>query len=102
MSEQVQIEDEWPGGVSDGLVLPCGACGDTLMLDYTVSDETWALVDSVFRLGVLCLDCLGEMVGRNTVVSSLECIQVIGATCTAYAVVEKVYLWPGTVEATDE
>ena len=74
--------DEWPEGVSDGLVLPCGICGHVPEFDYTVTEKLWErVVPGGLRLGVICLPCLsflaeglGEKIGGDIVT-----VQWVGA-----------------------
>lgn len=52
----------WPGGVSNGLVLPCSGCGTKPRFDYNVDDAFWRqVVPDSQRLGVLCLPCLDAL-----------------------------------------
>lgn len=56
--EQVCIDGEWPGGISDGLVTPCQFCGDVPKFDYGVTDEFWnEVVTDNLKRGVICLPC---------------------------------------------
>lgn len=58
-------DDEWPGGISDGLTLPCVNCGMAPELDYRVTDEAWAaVVDEHERLAVMCLSCFGALADK--------------------------------------
>ncbi len=51
--------DNWPGGISDGLILPCAVCHQSVKFDYAVSDECWdSVVPKDTRRGVICLPCL--------------------------------------------
>ena len=53
---------EWPGGVSDGLTLPCAMCGQVPHFDYTVKDVLWEeVVPRDLRRGVICLPCLADL-----------------------------------------
>ena len=53
---------KWPGGISDGLTLPCCRCGAKVMFDYTVNDEAWRrVVPAGDRLSVVCLPCFDDL-----------------------------------------
>lgn len=57
--EHIGMDNNWPGGVSDGLTLPCVACGQVPKFDYRVSDAVWdELVPSRHKRDVVCLPCL--------------------------------------------
>ena len=48
----------WPGGVSDGLSLPCSICHQKVYFDYHVDDNTWRRVAPInHRRDVICLPC---------------------------------------------
>lgn len=72
----------WPGGVSDGLTLPCGACGELPRFDYQVSDHLWrSVVPEGLQAGVVCLPCLGELAGP-TLAEHLREVQYTGRSFT--------------------
>jgi len=63
VNEIVNINDNWPGGISDGLTLPCGLCQKIPTFDYTVTDIAWAaVIPKDLQLGVVCLNCFERMV----------------------------------------
>lgn len=70
---------DWPGGVSDGLSLPCADCGQHPRFDYHVADEFWRqhVLDGA-RLGVVCLPCLDLRCGGAGLAEALEQIQWTG------------------------
>lgn len=54
--------DQWPGGVTDGLVLKCGICDELPYIDYNVTNDFWnEVVPEKHRLGVICLKCLDKI-----------------------------------------
>jgi hypothetical protein len=54
--------DNWPGGICDGLELPCAVCHKHTDFDYTVTDAFWNTVVPVsMRRDVICLRCLDGM-----------------------------------------
>lgn len=68
---------DWPGGISDGLTLPCGECAVVPAFDYNVDDEVWNLVaPEVHRLSVICLPCLDRLVHDKGIDISLHLKQV--------------------------
>lgn len=67
----------WPEGVSDGLILPCGVCGSTVSFDYTVTDEAWNLVvPQENKLNVVCLPCFDEMAADKGI-DTVECLKLV-------------------------
>lgn len=57
---------EWPQGISDGLILACGDCGEVPAIDYGVEDSVWReLAPPEHRYGVICLPCLIVRGGRD-------------------------------------
>lgn len=69
----------WPGGVSDGLSLPCSDCGQRPRFDYHVADDFWRQhVTGPVRLGVVCLPCLDRRCGGVGLSSALQEIQWTG------------------------
>ncbi len=88
--------DEWPGGISDGLILPCAYCDQAVCFDYTVTDECWdAVVPKEKRLGVVCLPCLDHLaVGRGIDISkSIVRLQFTGAGKTIVFTPGIAYKW---------
>lgn len=73
---KIYSQDQWPEGISDGLILPCHQCGITPSLDYQVSDKAWEqVVPKSQRLGVVCLQCFLTLGGQP---SDIKQIQVVG------------------------
>ena len=74
---------KWPGGVSDGLTLPCADCGIVPRFDYRVTEEFWAQhVPGPERLGVICLPCLDRRCGGQGLAEALIEIQWLGTRHT--------------------
>jgi len=76
---------EWPEGISNGLCLPCGVCGEHTDYDYTVHDAFWArIVPAELQLGVVCLSCLDELAldCGDTLAGNLTKVQFTGCTGT--------------------
>jgi hypothetical protein len=73
----------WPGGVSDGLTLPCADCGQVPRFDYIVTPEFWRQhVPGPERLGVVCLPCLDKRCGGVGLAEALEQVQWTGTRHT--------------------
>lgn len=93
-TENVGPETRWPEGISDGLTLPCGICGDVQKFDYNVDDDLWqGLVPIEHRYGVICLPCL-DTLGNNQgicVGSGLNFVQFTGKFSTTVLRREKTY-----------
>lgn len=88
----IQGGDSWPGGVSDGLTLPCGICGSEPEVDYTVTDDFWAAwVPERHRLGVVCLPCLDALCHGDGLAGALVRMQWTGSGHTV--VLEPVQRW---------
>jgi len=71
----------WPGGVSDGLTLPCRRCGVVPKFDYIVDGDFWrAVVPHDWRLDVVCLPCLDVMATEMglDVAAALRSVQFTG------------------------
>ena len=81
------VADNWPGGVSDGLVLPCVVCEEIPRFDYTVSDHTWlAIVPPRHRHDVVCLPCFDRLAVKASIPIAHD-IQRVQFTGTGYTVV---------------
>lgn len=81
----------WPGGVTDGLTLPCGKCGVIPPFCWMCDDALWRrVVPESMRLGVVCLPCFDAMAAEINarVIGHIERVQFVG---TGYTVV----LYPG-------
>lgn len=77
----------WPGGVSNGLTLPCGKCGTVPPFDWLCDDALWRrVVPASMRLGVVCLPCFDAMATaiNARVVGHIKRVQFVG---TGYTVV---------------
>ena len=68
----------WPGGVSDGLSLPCKLCGCNTNYDYKVTDTLWhSVVPDHAKRDVVCLDCLDHLTKEHGHTSlSLHLIEI--------------------------
>ncbi len=72
-------EPTWPGGISDGLTLPCADCGEVPRFDYQVDDEFWHRhVAGPAHLGVVCLPCLDRRCGGVGLSEALREVQWTG------------------------
>ena len=95
----IEITDQWPGGISDGLTLPCSICDVIPAFDYGVKDAFWLAVAPVkYRLDVICLPCLDTLataMGFN-VADNLESIQFTGIGKTIVFCPIKVYNYTKT------
>lgn len=82
----VSPEDEWPGGLSDGVTLACSRCGVVPPFDYRVDSDFWCrVIPKSERRGVVCLPCLdaaADLVGENAI-AHLEELQFCGNGKTA-------------------
>lgn len=59
-------KENWIGGVSDGLALPCSICNNKVYWDYTVEDEFWErIVSCKYKLSVICISCLDDIAKQN-------------------------------------
>ena len=78
MSKKIwDIENGWPGGLSDGLTLACAICGEHTNWDYEVSNELWKdVVPDEHQRGVICLDCLDKLAKQNGYFLGNHLIQV--------------------------
>jgi hypothetical protein len=57
--KRIEITDEWPDAICDGLSLPCQLCNSIPKFDYRVTDACWnAIVSDRLSRGVICLPCL--------------------------------------------
>lgn len=76
--------ENWPGGISDGLTLPCSDCGEHPRFDYHVTDEFWRrhVPNKPERLSVVCLPCLDRRCGGVGLAEALEQIQWTGTKHT--------------------
>src|SRR4030042_298828 len=74
--------EDWPPGVSDGLVFPCYFCGQRpVQFDYVVDDRLWeAVVPQEAKRDVVCLPCLDRLAKANgfRVADYLEEVQFTG------------------------
>ena len=78
---------EWPEGISDGLTLPCGVCGDLPPFDYRVTDWAWQhVVPEALRLGVVCLPCF-DMIAEGRGIDIAAAIQEVQFTGVGKTVV---------------
>ena len=79
-------KQNWPCGVSDGLVLPCAICGkEKIQFDYGVRDAFWnEVVPESIRRDVICLPCLDRMAKKKNIdlASNIEFIQFTGTDVT--------------------
>lgn len=89
IKQYINADDEWPGGLSDGLILPCAGCGRNPVVDYLVSDVAWKRI-TLGYLGVICIDCFMGMGGKPEDVLS---VQITGDGQTAVASVEKIFYY---------
>lgn len=81
MHKLFDIEDGWPTGVSNGLELACGDCGNKTNFDYTVTDEFWdKLIPPDKKRGVICIDCLDK---RAKTAAELLCRHLLSIQYTA-------------------
>lgn len=77
----VRKGDEWPGGISDGLTLPCKLCGRVPEFDYMVSEDMWReLISEEDRRDVICLPCLDRVAVAKGIdfADALERVQFTG------------------------
>jgi len=93
------IEDGWPIGISDGLILPCGDCGQKTNFDYEVTDELWnAIVPRSKKRGVICLSCLDKRAKDKGILLAHHLLQVqftaIGETIILKPEISFVYRLP--------
>lgn len=73
------LSEGWPGGISDGLTLPCGVCGVVPSFDYTVTEESWkTYAPHEHRLGVVCLPCLDRLASETSGTLKVLRIQFCG------------------------
>lgn len=94
---EISHKDNWPGGISDGLTLPCESCGMVPALDYTVSDEIWqAVVPDESRRSVVCLPCFDQMAADKgiDISEALERVQFVGIGKTVVLKPVAVYWYP--------
>lgn len=62
MKKTFMSNNNWVGGISDGLVSKCQCCGHIPYIDYTVTDDFWnEVVPPKMKLCVICLKCLDEI-----------------------------------------
>ncbi len=88
------IRDQWPGAISNGLVLSCGMCGQDPSFDYLVADDAWeVVVPEELRLGVVCLACFDHLARDHGVHTSdvLKDVQFTGVGETIVLRPIKVY-----------
>ena len=79
--EAAKADTDWPGGVSDGLTLPCRRCGVVPKFDCHVDGDFWrAVVPKDWRLDVVCLPCLDVMATEMglDVAAALRSVQFTG------------------------
>lgn len=96
MLDIITIGSEWPGGISDGLILPCAVCHQSVKFDYHVTDECWeAVVPKDKRLGVICLPCLDMLAEQKgiDISQSIEGMQFTGVGKTIVLIPEIAYKW---------
>jgi hypothetical protein len=90
-------ETNWPGGVSDGLLLPCAICGNRhLKFDYVVEDMFWDTVVPIeYKRDVVCLSCLDKLSKEcgNDLASNLISLQFVGAGFTIELIPVNVFRW---------
>lgn len=62
-THRIKHGNNWPHGISDGLVLPCAICGkENIQFDYGVTDELWnEIVPKEIKPDVICLSCLDKL-----------------------------------------
>lgn len=91
--------EEWPAGISDGLVSTCYRCGRRPEFDFTVLDEAWAtVVPQEWRAGVVCLPCfdvLGQAMGFDSS-RAIQRVQWTGYGHTVVLVPQRVYRYSPT------
>lgn len=85
---------EWPGGISDGLTLPCRCCGGVVSFDYQVEDAFWLeVVPKGWQRDVLCLRCLDAMAtaAKKDISEYLINVQFTGIGKTVILTPERVF-----------
>lgn len=94
--EIINIMQELPGGISDGLNLLCSICHSKVVWDYTVSDDFWEEVaPAEFRRDVICLYCLDELASAEglNVGEHLEDLQFVGVDKTVAFIPTQIYTY---------
>jgi len=94
--KRLWITDEWIGGISDGLTLPCALCGHIPHFDYRVDDKFWnCIVHESIGLGVVCLSCLDKLATAAglDVADHIEDLQFTGMGKTIVFAPEKTYYY---------
>jgi hypothetical protein len=75
MTYLLEVREQWPQGISNGLTLACGDCGKVPAIDYIVDDDTWQrLAPLKHRHSVICLPCLIER-GGEEVLAAVKSLQ---------------------------
>jgi hypothetical protein len=88
------IGEVWPGGISNGLVTPCGICGVVPKFDYNVTDEFWnEVAPAALKCFVICLPCLDRLAGGLPLGEHLLSVQFTGAGKTIVLTPTKVYTY---------
>lgn len=89
----IDVGDEWPPAVTDGLSLPCSDCGHLPTVCYGATDEEWARVVPRGDPAHLAVVCLGCFVKRGGDVTRVEELQVVGGGVTALFHPGRAYRW---------
>lgn len=91
---EIKEQDDWPEGLSDGLILPCAICYTLPMFDYIVDDDIWnKLVLKKHKRDVICLCCL-DVIGHELgidISGYLQEVQFVGMDKTIILKPEIVY-----------
>lgn len=63
LTRSIDLKEYWPGGISDGLTLPCHFCGQHTNLNYIVTDDAWKklITDPEASRGVVCIHCFADL-----------------------------------------
>lgn len=81
------IENGWPCGVSDGLILNCSICGNHTNFDYTINDNIWEkIVPAEIKQDVVCLDCLDKLLKNNGLLLS-HCLEKVQYTAKGETII---------------
>lgn len=95
--EVIRIKQDWPDGISDGLISKCAICGkDNIKFDYIVDDELWnRIVPKPLKNKVICLDCLDLLAKSQGIAIGeyIKSLQYTGINETIIFIPSKTYIY---------